>query len=180
MWFLCLPLFSPVSLPLFHLFVFWVFRSPPLWFLLCVFFCFCLRVLPFSLVCRGRLKTMILVLVFWVYCLYWSLFYGFLSSVSPSFSFVPSLSVSLFLLSFPHRFTPLFFYKARTGGNGRLQWVSVAANGWKASAFNGRAVAEEEDGEQSLKTTLFSSSKGCFQFGPWNSYNFAIKPLVKT
>jgi hypothetical protein len=47
---------------------------------------------------QGRLKTRILMLVFWVYCLYWSLFYGFLSSVSPSFSFVPSLSVSLFCL----------------------------------------------------------------------------------
>jgi len=79
----------------------------------------------------------------------------------------------------PRRFTPLSFYKARTYGNGRLQWVSVAADGWNTSAFNGRAVAKEEDGEQSLKTTPFSSSKGCFQFGPWNSYNFAIKPLVK-
>jgi hypothetical protein len=27
--------------------------------------------------------------------------------------------------------------------------------------------------------TPFSSSKGCFQFGPCNSCNFAIKPLVK-
>jgi len=68
-------------------------------------FCFCddeghdlLLGFFFFLVCRGRLKTRILILVFWVYCLYWSLFYGFLSSVYPSFSFVPNLSISLFCL----------------------------------------------------------------------------------
>jgi hypothetical protein len=60
----------------------------------------------------GRLKTMILVLVFWVYCLYWSLFYGFLSSVSPSFSFVPSLSVSLFCLLFSGRLCSAFIEPA--------------------------------------------------------------------
>jgi hypothetical protein len=54
-----------------------------------------------------------------------------------------------------------------------IQWRNVFA-------FNVGAIAEEEDDEQSLsKTTPFSNSKGCFQFGPWNSCNFAIEPLVK-
>jgi len=89
-------------------------------------------------------------------------------SIPPFCSFLP-LVFGSFFFQYPHlrRSTPLSFYKARTGGNGRLQWVSVVANGWNASAFTGRAVAEEEDGEQSLKTTPFSSSKDCFQFGPW-------------
>jgi hypothetical protein len=61
-----------------------------------------------------------------------------------------------------------------SNGVGRsIQWRSV-------STFNGRAVAEEEDERTvACKTTPFSNSKGCFQFGPWNSCNFAIKPLIK-
>jgi hypothetical protein len=93
---------------------------------------------------------------------------------------LPLVFRSFFFQSLPLlRCTPLSFYKARTGGNGRLQWVSVAANGWNASAFNGRAVAEEEDGEQSLKTTPFSSSKGCFQFGPWILIILQSSPWLK-
>ena len=94
-------------------------------FLFLFSFCFCddeghglLLGFFFFLFAGGRLKTMILVLVFWVYCLYWSLFYGFLSSVSPSFSFVPSLSVSLFCLLSPPLFCHCFsFYKTKIGGN---------------------------------------------------------------
>jgi len=62
------------------------------------------------------------------------------------------------------------------GSNGvgcSIQWRNVYA-------FNGGAIAEEEDERTvACKTTPFSNSKGCFQFGPWNSCNFAIKPLVK-
>jgi hypothetical protein len=54
-----------------------------------------------------------------------------------------------------------------------IQWRNV-------SAFNAEAIAEEEDDEHLLaKTTPFSNFKSCFQFGPWDSCNFAIMPLVK-
>ena len=102
-------------------------------------------------------KTVMITLVFWASILAFSLFCfwlwcflslgfaGFLPSVSLCLCWVSSLWFS-FLCSVISS-----FYKARTGGKGRLQWVSVAANGWNVSAFNGRAVAEEEDGEQSLQ-----------------------------
>jgi len=109
--------------------------------------------------------------------------------VFPSF-FFPAVwlfrvpSVSFFLLS-PSRgcLYPGFYRAGRSigavtaGSNGvgrSIQWRNVPA-------FNGGAAAEEEN-ERTVacpKTTPFSNFKGCFQFGSWNSCNFAIKPLVK-
>lgn len=82
---------------------------------------------------------------------------------APYALFLPKVLPFFFL---PFARSPLpSFYKASGGlggGNGRPPKCSVtdvfneetyalAANGRNVSAFNGRAVAEEEDGEQSLQ-----------------------------
>jgi hypothetical protein len=82
---------------------------------------------------------------------------------APYALFLPKVLPFFFL---PFTRSPLpSFYKASGGlggGNGRPPKCSVtdvfneetyalAANGRNVSAFNGRAVAEEEDGEQSLQ-----------------------------
>jgi len=53
-------------------------------------------------------------------------------------------------------------------------------NGETSLPLMAEPLQRKKTSEQSPpKTTPFSNSKGCFQFGPRNSCNFAIKPLVK-
>jgi hypothetical protein len=106
----------------------------------------CSLVLSFSLC--------IIFLLLWIYALLFSLLFA------PYALFLPTVLPFFFL---PFARSPLpSFYKASGGlggGNGRPPKCSVtdafneetyalAANGRNVSAFNGRAVAEEEDGEQ--------------------------------
>jgi hypothetical protein len=87
-------------------------------------------------------KTVILMLVLWVYCLYWSLFYGFLSFVS----------FGVFFLSLV-RSPLLSLYKASGslgGGNGWPPKCSVIDAFNEENVRLGRAVAEYRDDEVEL------------------------------